>query len=76
MPADEGIRFLLFVIEREEEALLFQRWLVGAQFSMSFEEFKHQLESKPLKSDEEIIADVESIMNEWDKKRNLVEGGG
>lgn len=71
MPADDGIAFLLFAKSKEEEAMLFQRWLVQAQFEMSFDEFKDQLMRKP-KKDEEILKDVENIMKGWDQQNGTL----
>ena len=62
MPADEGMAFLRFISDKDEESLLFQRWIVSAQFEMSFDEFKEKLKPKPMKDDEEILQDVEDIL--------------
>lgn len=63
LDADEGTALLLFGFEQEEDRLLFQRWVAGPQFSVSFEEFKAALRPKPQKPDKEVLADVEQIVN-------------
>lgn len=69
MPADEGVRFLLFVMSREEEELLdsrlFARW-IPYQAEISFEDFKEQLRPKKMKDDKEVLKDVESILKSWE----------
>lgn len=65
MPADEGARFLLFVMSREEDERIFQRWLMF-QNEMSFDDFKEQLKPKRMKSEKEVLKDVESILKSWE----------
>ena len=62
MPAADGAAFLLYVKEKEEDELLYQRWIVQSQFVMGFDEFKHYLKPRKAKSDEEILRDVEGIL--------------
>lgn len=69
MPADEGLSFILFAFEQETDSLLYQRWLIGGQFSMSFDEFKEKLVPAPQKSEQAIIDDVQSILDAFDKER-------
>ena len=63
MPAEEGLSLLLFAFAQEEDGLLFQRWVNGPQFSVSFEEFKQGLRPAPQKSEKEILEDVEHILS-------------
>lgn len=65
MPADEGARFLLFVMRREEDERIFQRWLMF-QTEISFDDFKEQLKPKRMKSEKEVLKDVESILKSWE----------
>lgn len=66
MPVEEGLSFISFAFEQEEDSLLFQRWINGYQ-SIGFAEFKAELKPKPQKPDEEILKDVESIMTAFDR---------
>ena len=43
MPADDGVAFLLFAMDEEQDRLLFERWLIAGQFEMGFDEFKKKL---------------------------------
>lgn len=72
MPGDEAARLLLYAKEREEEAMLFQRWIMQAQYEMSFEDFKEQLRPKPVKSEKAILSDVENIMKQWEANNGII----
>lgn len=61
MPAEKGADFLLYVKNKEEEELLYQRWIVQSQFVMSFDEFRNRLKPAII-NEEEILRDVESIL--------------
>lgn len=63
MEADEGLSLLLYALEQEEDALLFNRWVNGLQYSISFDEFKQKLKPVRQKSEREILADVEHILS-------------
>lgn len=52
--------------------MIFQRWLVQAQFEMSFEEFKNKLRIKPEKKTEEVLSDVESILKGWEVENGII----
>lgn len=62
MPADDGLSFILFAFKQEEDSLIYQRWIVGGQFSMSFDDFKAQLIPHTPKTDKAIMQDVEKIL--------------
>lgn len=66
MPADEGIELVLFAKKQEDDVLLYQRWLTGAQYEMSFDAFKETLKPKAIKDDDEVIKDAESILTSWE----------
>lgn len=61
MSAEKGADFLLYVKNKEEEELLYQRWIVQSQFVMSFDEFRNRLKPAII-NEEEILRDVESIL--------------
>ena len=70
MPADDGLVLLRFAKDKEEEDLLFQRWLVAGQFEMSFEEFKQKLCPPQQKDDAVVLADVQNILTSWEVKQH------
>lgn len=72
MDFPDAVEFLLWLINKAEEELLYQRWIIAGQTEMSFEEFKTRLQPKPVKKDEEIIEDVKSIMEGWDKLNGII----
>ncbi len=62
MSADDSVPLLFFGFEREEEEKIFARW-IPVQDAISFEEFKESLTRRSiLKSNKEIMADVNSII--------------
>lgn len=63
MEPEEALSFISYVIEKREDELLFQRWIGGLQYEMSFTEFKQRLKPKPIKDESEILADVRIILN-------------
>lgn len=63
LPASDGIGLILYALDKENDEKLFQRWIESAQYEMSFEEFKQRLKPAQFKSDEEVFADVENILN-------------
>lgn len=63
MDADDSLPLLLFAFEQEAERLLFDRWINGPQFSMSFDEFKNVLNPPSPKPEQEIIADAIQIVD-------------
>ena len=62
MDADDGMDLLLHAFEQEEDALLFQRWVNGPQYSISFSEFKAALNPPPPKAESEVMEDVKNIL--------------
>ena len=60
---EEFIDLIVFAGRTHEEELIFRRWIAGPQFQISFEEFKAQLIPKPLKSEQDILADVKAILD-------------
>ena len=61
MELPEAIAFFEFLIEREQEDLLWQRWVAGYQ-DMSFAEFKAGMKPKPEIKEERIINDAANIL--------------
>lgn len=72
LTADEAASLLLFALDKEEEELLFRRWIVQAQYEMSFDDFKASLKPRIIKTDREIIEDVKSIMKGWEVSNGIV----
>ena len=61
---DEALSLIEYAITQNEEELLFQRWINGLQFTVSFDEFKNQLRPQKIKTknEEEILNDVKDIL--------------
>lgn len=71
MDLNDGIELLAFALKKEEEQLMFARWIQGAHNIMSFEDYKAALQkrSEPPKTDEEILNDVGSILTSFEAER-------
>lgn len=69
MDAEAGITLLEYALEQEEEQRIFDRWIQGAQYSMSFESFKTSLTKRPAKSEKAVLEDVENILCAFEKER-------
>ena len=70
MEPEEALSFISFALEQRDDELLFQRWIIGPQFEISFDEFRQGLKPKPIKSDAEILADVKTILDGFGERRN------
>lgn len=68
MDAEDGILLLEYALEKEEDALIFSRWIHGAQYTLSFADFKTLLsrKEKPVK---EVLEDVDNIMAAFERER-------
>lgn len=62
MPADDGVAFLLFAMDEEQDRLLFERWLLAGQFEMGFDEFKKKLIIPQNFDDYEVLNDIANMM--------------
>jgi len=60
---EEALSLLEYALQKREEELLFQRWIHDFQCQMSFNEFKERLKPRPIKKEEEILADVKEILD-------------
>ena len=49
--------------------MLFDRWVQGAQYTVSFDEFKASLHRPPDRPAEEILEDVGTILQAFEKAR-------
>ena len=68
MPAEDGISLLSFAFGKEEDEKLFSRWIGFAQYEVSFDEFKRNLQ--PVHVDEKkTLEDLDNLMSEtvWGK---------
>lgn len=63
MPLNDGVALIDFGFEKDEEDKLFQRWIVGSQYEMSFEEFKRKLAQPVFKPTQEVLDDVAKILD-------------
>ena len=69
MPAEDGIALLDYALEPETDRLLFDRWVQGAQYTVSFDEFKASLYRPPERPADEILEDVGNILQAFEKAR-------
>ena len=61
MPVEDGMSLLAFAFEKETEDKLFARWIGFAQYEVSFEEFKRNLQ--PVRVDEKkTLEDLDELM--------------
>lgn len=69
MDAEEGVALLRYALEREEDELIFRRWVQGPQYTMSFDAFKASLAKPKDKPSEVILEDVETILGAFEAER-------
>lgn len=73
MDANAGTSLLEYAFEREEDQLLFARWVQREQYTMSFSAYKSELKKSqkkiPVKSTNEILEDVGNILQTFEKER-------
>lgn len=61
MPVDDGISLLSYALGKEEDDMLYSRWVGLAQYEVSFEEFKQKL--APVRIDEKkTLEKVDKLM--------------
>ena len=61
MPVDDGISLLSYAFGKEEDDMLYSRWVGLAQYEVSFEEFKRNL--APVRIDEKkTLEKVDKLM--------------
>lgn len=68
LPAEDGARLLVFALGKEQDERLFMRWIVHAQYEVSFDDFKKSL--LPVRIDEKAtMAKLDDIMENttWQK---------
>lgn len=68
LPIGEALSLIQFACEKQEEELLFSRWVNGPQFQMSFDEFKQKLKPPQFKKDEEILDEVKQILTLFERR--------
>ena len=59
---EDAADLISFAFEKRDEERLWQRWLIGYQFDMSFDEFRLRLTPSKPKKDEDVIDDALSII--------------
>lgn len=69
MDAEQGIALLEYAMEQETDRLLFARWIQGAQYSQSFDEFKAALRPPVIKPETVVLEDVGSILQAFEQGR-------
>ena len=68
LDAETGVLLLEYALEKESDALIFSRWIQGAQYTMSFDAFKAALSRKE-RPTEEVLEDVGNILEAFEKER-------
>ena len=69
MDANAAVSLLEHAFEQEEDQRIFARWVQGAQYKMSFSDFKKALRKPPVKSTDAILNDVGNILQAFEKER-------
>lgn len=69
MDAADGIAMLEYAMEQEEDKLLFARWVQGAQYVQSFDDFKASLRPPENKPTDVILEDVGNILQAFERER-------
>lgn len=67
MPFKDGYELIKFAIDEENEQKMYLRWVVGYQSSISFTEFKNQVQQMSIsdgRTSEEILDSVEQMMKQ------------
>ena len=68
MDAEAGIVLIEYALGKEEDALIFSRWIHAAQYAMSFGDFKAAL-SRREKPTSVVMEDVGDILKAFEKER-------
>lgn len=64
----DGFRLINKAFEERQNEQLYQRWIMGYDKEMAFDEFKEKLTKRKVDeslTEEEILEDVENILNEF-----------
>ena len=69
LPLRDGVELLLYAFEKEEDDLIFRRWVQNAHNYMSFDSFKAGLTPAPPKSEAVILEDVGNILTTFEGAR-------
>lgn len=62
MEIEEAMGYIEFLVKEKEDEMLFQRWIAGAQYQMSFENFKNKLMPVAVIGEKKILKDVYEII--------------
>lgn len=70
LDAEYGISLLKYALEKEEDDLLYARWVQSSAHTvMSFDEFKGKMRTPQPKDTEAILEDVGQILNAFEAER-------
>lgn len=69
MDIESGTDLLFFALEKEEEHLIFLRWIQDAHNAMSFDDYKTALQPKIPRADEDVFNDVGNILASFEAGR-------
>lgn len=71
MQIDEATAYIDFLLDKEQDKLIFNRWIVGGyEKDMSFQEFKEALQPIEIKDDDEILDELQELMSKCKCERN------
>lgn len=69
MDVESGMSLLEYAMEQEADRMIFARWIQGAQYSQSFEQFKAALRPPEMKPTEVVLEDVGNILQAFEQER-------
>lgn len=69
MDMEAGMSLLEYAMEQEADRMIFARWIQGAQYSQSFEQFKAALRPPEMKPTEVVLEDVGNILQAFEQER-------
>lgn len=64
MELEEACEYIDFLFEKDLEEKIYQRWVAGPQYQMSFQDFREALKPKIIEEDEDILEKVYGIIDE------------
>lgn len=69
MDFESGTALLFFALEKEEDHLIFLRWIQDAHNAVSFDDYKAALRPKIPRADKEVLDDVGNILASFEAGR-------
>ena len=69
MDMEAGVGLLEYAMEQETDRMIFERWIQGAQYSQSFDDFKAALRPREMKPEHVVLEDVGNILQAFERER-------